>query len=458
MIKKHKVKLSLQLFIVIIVSAIISIGLFFCINVVRSDVVLFFQDKLVEKKDANQVYNDLIQYLDSFQFSKSGKISKNEEKVIMKELDRYTDFHVSFYDADPQAKNYGFYQFGSSFGKYDSFIFNNFFYGDVDIYNAKKQQVYDVTVNNRPYEIFIYTCYNVDLLVIYLALNILLPIMTFITIILLFITYKTKYLEKIGKSIQQIETGDLKSEIKVMGNDELSELANQLNYLRKTLSENMENEAIAHQSNKYLITAMSHDLRTPLTSLIGYLDIIELKKYQSPEQLQHYVEASKRKAIQIKELSDRLFQYFLVYDINQEIILEELSITYLHELMNIHNEELQEKSFVIQDDSKWDTLSLNGNKSVLQRIFDNIYSNIIKYADSKEKIMIQSVSELGKFKISIANGIKENENKTESNKIGLRSIEKMMLQHLGTLEVFTYENVYQINLVFPILSDENKPL
>ncbi|MEG3040196.1 MAG: histidine kinase dimerization/phospho-acceptor domain-containing protein, partial [Erysipelotrichaceae bacterium] len=240
--------------------------------------------------------------------------------------------------------------------------------------------------------------------------------------------------------------------------DELSELANQLNYLRKTLSENMENEAIAHQSNKYLITAMSHDLRTPLTSLIGYLDIIELKKYQSPEQLQHYVEASKRKAIQIKELSDRLFQYFLVYDINQEIILEELSITYLHELMNIHNEELQEKSFVIQDDSKWDTLSLNGNKSVLQRIFDNIYSNIIKYADSKEKIMIQSVSELGKFKISIANGIKENENKTESNKIGLRSIEKMMLQHLGTLEVFTYENVYQINLVFPILSDENKPL
>ncbi|MEG1169971.1 MAG: hypothetical protein RSD92_07590, partial [Erysipelotrichaceae bacterium] len=81
MIRKHKMKLSIQLFIVIIVSAIISIGLFFCINIVRSDVVLFFQDKLVEKKDANQVYNDLIQYLDSFQFSKSGKISKNEEKV-----------------------------------------------------------------------------------------------------------------------------------------------------------------------------------------------------------------------------------------------------------------------------------------------------------------------------------------------------------------------------------------
>ncbi|MEG0574354.1 MAG: HAMP domain-containing sensor histidine kinase [Erysipelotrichaceae bacterium] len=453
MIRKHKMKLSIQLFIVIIVSAIISIGLFFCINIVRSDVVLFFQDKLVEKKDANQVYNDLIQYLDSFQFSKSGKISKNEEKVIMKELDSYTDFHVSFYDANPQAKDYGFYQFGSSFGKYDSFVFNNFFYGDVDIYNAKKQQVYDVTINNRPYEIFIYTCYNVDLLIIYLALNILLPIIMFITIILLFITYKTRYLERIAKSIKQMETGDLKSEIKVVGKDELSELATQLNYLRKTLSDNMENEAIAHQSNKDLITAMSHDLRTPLTSLIGYLDIIELKKYQSPEQLQHYVEASKRKAIQIKELSDRLFQYFLVYDVNQEIILERLPIEYLHELIQGHNEELQGQGYHIQDDTIFDDVMFKGNKSVLQRIFDNIYSNIIKYADKNEPITIQAINELGKLKISIANGMKEVVSKIESNEIGLRSSEKMMIQHLGSLEVFIYEDIYQINLIFPLLDE-----
>ncbi|MEF9920779.1 MAG: HAMP domain-containing sensor histidine kinase [Erysipelotrichaceae bacterium] len=446
-------KLSIQLFIVIIVSAIISIGLFFCINIVRSDVVLFFQDKLVEKKDANQVYNDLIQYLDSFQFSKSGKISKNEEKVIMKELDSYTDFHVSFYDANPQAKDYGFYQFGSSFGKYDSFVFNNFFYGDVDIYNAKKQQVYDVTINNRPYEIFIYTCYNVDLLIIYLALNILLPIIMFITIILLFITYKTRYLERIAKSIKQMETGDLKSEIKVVGKDELSELATQLNYLRKTLSDNMENEAIAHQSNKDLITAMSHDLRTPLTSLIGYLDIIELKKYQSPEQLQHYVEVSKRKAIQIKELSDRLFQYFLVYDVNQEIILERLPIEYLHELIQGHNEELQGQGYHIQDDTIFDDVMFKGNKSVLQRIFDNIYSNIIKYADKNEPITIQAINELGKLKISIANGTKEVVSKIESNEIGLRSSEKMMIQHLGSLEVFIYEDIYQINLIFPLLNE-----
>ncbi|MEG0744510.1 MAG: HAMP domain-containing sensor histidine kinase [Erysipelotrichaceae bacterium] len=453
MIRKHKMKLSIQLFIVIIVSAIISIGLFFCINIVRSDVVLFFQDKLVEKKDANQVYNDLIQYLDSFQFSKSGKISKNEEKVIMKELDSYTDFHVSFYDANPQAKDYGFYQFGSSFGKYDSFVFNNFFYGDVDIYNAKKQQVYDVTINNRPYEIFIYTCYNVDLLIIYLALNILLPIIMFITIILLFITYKTRYLERIAKSIKQMETGDLKSEIKVVGKDELSELATQLNYLRKTLSDNMENEAIAHQSNKDLITAMSHDLRTPLTSLIGYLDIIELKKYQSPEQLQHYVEASKRKAVQIKELSDRLFQYFLVYDVNQEIILERLPIEYLHELIQGHNEELQGQGYHIQDDTIFDDVMFKGNKSVLQRIFDNIYSNIIKYADKNEPITIQAINELGKLKISIANGMKEVVSKIESNEIGLRSSEKMMIQHLGSLEVFIYEDIYQINLIFPLLDE-----
>ncbi|MEG0094018.1 MAG: HAMP domain-containing sensor histidine kinase, partial [Erysipelotrichaceae bacterium] len=284
-------------------------------------------------------------------------------------------------------------------------------------------------------------------------LNILLPIIMFITIILLFITYKTRYLERIAKSIKQMETGDLKSEIKVVGKDELSELATQLNYLRKTLSDNMENEAIAHQSNKDLITAMSHDLRTPLTSLIGYLDIIELKKYQSPEQLQHYVEVSKRKAIQIKELSDRLFQYFLVYDVNQEIILERLPIEYLHELIQGHNEELQGQGYHIQDDTIFDDVMFKGNKSVLQRIFDNIYSNIIKYADKNEPITIQAINELGKLKISIANGTKEVVSKIESNEIGLRSSEKMMIQHLGSLEVFIYEDIYQINLIFPLLNE-----
>ena len=58
---------------------------------------------------------------------------------------------------------------------------------------------------------------------------------------------------------------------------------------------------------------MSHDIRTPLTTLIGYLDILDSGDYRSQEELERYIGNCKQKALQLKDLSDKMFQYFLVF-------------------------------------------------------------------------------------------------------------------------------------------------
>ena len=83
--------------------------------------------------------------------------------------------------------------------------------------------------------------------------------------------------------------------------------------MRETIVERTRNEQTALQANSDLITAMSHDIRNPLTSLIGYLDLLEMQQAQLPEDLRRYVLASRDKAYQLKDLTGEMFRYFLVF-------------------------------------------------------------------------------------------------------------------------------------------------
>ena len=75
--------------------------------------------------------------------------------------------------------------------------------------------------------------------------------------------------------------------------DEIGTLAASVDSMRNSIVETMRSEKAAWNSNTALITAMSHDIRTPLTSLVGYLDIIEGGKYKSEEELIHYIKSSR---------------------------------------------------------------------------------------------------------------------------------------------------------------------
>lgn len=109
-----------------------------------------------------------------------------------------------------------------------------------------------------------------------------------------------------------MEGGDLDHPITIQGDDELALLATSLDGLRLTLRQQQAEEAQAAAKVKSLITEMSHDLRTPLTTLLLYTEILRHHKYETEAQQDEYLAKIDGKARQIKQLSDNLFEYALV--------------------------------------------------------------------------------------------------------------------------------------------------
>lgn len=140
----------------------------------------------------------------------------------------------------------------------------------------------------------------------------ILSILLFLGIFVKFVQKKIDYIIQLEKEIKILETGCLDYEITIKGSDELASLAQGLNEMRISLLENMQKEEAAAQANNNLVVSVSHDLRTPLTALLLYLDVLQKSSFSNREQYISYLEKARTKATQIKRMSDQLFQRFLL--------------------------------------------------------------------------------------------------------------------------------------------------
>lgn len=296
-------------------------------------------------------------------------------------------------------------------------------------------------------------------------------IMKLITIVLCFLTllttilvYNGRMLKRIillASEVKRVSDGDWDFNIRARHNDELGELAEGVDNMRTALIEKHKNERAAWDANTQLITSMSHDVRTPLTSMIGYLDIIEGKKYETTEQLDKYVSSCREKAFQLKDLSDKLFQYFLVFGNNEnsrELERYDASILF-QQLLSEHCAEIISYGYCVDFQFAISEVDVMTDLSGARRLFDNIFSNIMKYADKKVPIGIFAETDPdGKeIKIKITNAIMENAKKVESTRIGLKTCEKICSDLKGYFNYDEQEHVFAANMGFPVAPPKEEP-
>ena len=117
----------------------------------------------------------------------------------------------------------------------------------------------------------------------------------FLLLLLLMIHHKIRYINRLESELKILGGGNLEYPITIKGNDEITSLAEGITALKNGFLEEQQMKAEAEKANMELVTAMSHDLRTPLTSLIGYLELLNMHRYENEEQLQKYLEYCKRK-------------------------------------------------------------------------------------------------------------------------------------------------------------------
>ena len=256
-------------------------------------------------------------------------------------------------------------------------------------------------------------------------------------------------ISKVSQYAKSVAGGDLGSTINASANDEIGRLATNVDTMRSSLIQRLINEKEAWDKNSELITAMSHDIRTPLTSLIGYLDIIESGKYQSEEEAMKYVAASRDKAFQLKDLSDKLFQYFLVFGskgAEKDLEVYDAGIL-VQQLLSEHAAELINYGFNVEFDYKIpEGVEIEADVSGLKRLFDNLFSNILKYADKNMDVEVKGDIQGEKIVVVLRNGIREDSRNVESNKIGLKTCEKICKDMGGDFIYADEENVFTVNV------------
>ncbi len=288
------------------------------------------------------------------------------------------------------------------------------------------------------------------------VVSICLCICLFICILANLLKVKFSYINQMENELQILEGGNLEHPITIKGEDELSNLARGIEQMRLSVIENMQKEKMMLQANKDLVTSMSHDLRTPLTTLTGYLEILSMDRVTEPEQCKRYLELSLAKTKEIKELSDELFEYFLIYGEDRKQIDVEPVPAYELVMDLVENQflSLEEQGFQVVAHNHVDENTGNCliHVKYMQRVLNNILSNLCKYAEADKPIEIIANREQSHVVIRIRNGIRENLDKHESTNIGLITCSRIMkLQH-GKFQTYSVEGEFIAKLVIPLES------
>ncbi|AAO36420.1 sensor histidine kinase [Clostridium tetani] len=281
--------------------------------------------------------------------------------------------------------------------------------------------------------------------------NLLIFFIFFITIMILLIQRKVRYINVLEQEIKILKGGDLNYVITVRGNDELAFLAQEIDEMRKAfISREQYADRVRTASNELMI-GISHDLRTPLTALIGYLDVLEGGDIPASEGT--FLKKCKNRAYQIKFLINNLFEYFFLSTTTDEQI--QLSICSvneeLDEIIREHIFLLNQSGFLVKNKSKLCTNKIEINRNMMQRVFDNLLSNTCKYADPSFPITLISVLNEHELIIEIHNYILDTLESLQRTGIGLKICEKILLEHNGRFIHLKNENVFKVQLIFPIL-------
>ncbi|MEK1351537.1 HAMP domain-containing histidine kinase [Limosilactobacillus fermentum] len=215
--------------------------------------------------------------------------------------------------------------------------------------------------------------------------------------------YHLYQLDHIIGELHYIAQGHLEHRIPFRVNGNQQHVITSVNALVDTITQAMQEERASEKSKDELITNVSHDLRTPLTSIIGYLGLIEDHQYQSEEDIVKYSHIAYDKAKQMKNLVEDLFEYTKVQQHGAPVNLMTVDLGQLLEQVGASFElEADKKGIAINVSCEPTPLSITADPEKLGRLFSNLVANALKYGHGASYIHL-TAKQLGeKVVITVA--------------------------------------------------------
>lgn len=265
----------------------------------------------------------------------------------------------------------------------------------------------------------------------------------FSILFLALLSNRLAYIRKLTEGIHRLPLETDGAPIPLEGNNELTELADAINHMAVTQKQIRQKEQLLAQEKDQLIRTLSHDIRTPLTSVLSYSEYLAGPNDLSDDARQEYLTTIHKKAEQIRDLTDILLdggKRNVECFADGKLLMEQLAQEF--------EEALEDRFSVRTDFSQCVNFSGSFDVQELRRIFDNLSSNVLKYADPGQPVFL-FVSQRNKtLVIRQTNTVLVCTPSTESYHLGIRSIRRIAQNYSGS--VHTQESREQFSITITL--------
>ena len=303
----------------------------------------------------------------------------------------------------------------------------------------------------------------IGLIVLYGVL--LISIIIFVLIFGLITKHKSDYIGKISGDVSRIAENGADIHVEEKGNDELTVLSRSINQMNADLQENKLRQQKAEQQKNELISNVSHDLRSPLTSIMGYVQLLKGYSDCNDEKFTEYIEVTDRRLKGLKGLINELFELTKMDSPDFHLNTEQGDVTaFIKQFGYEMKALLQQNSLNLETRIDNEEFITNVGFDRLARVMENLFANVIKYAEPHTDVMLESKVGSDRIMISLSNTIRKGmevstedmfdrfyrddqaRTDTDSAGLGLAIAKKIVELHSGEISAKKYDEELSINI------------
>lgn len=252
--------------------------------------------------------------------------------------------------------------------------------------------------------LFIYSISSSILREYYSIFPLIIALACFIILFYFLTQRKMTYIEELAGGLREISKGNLHYRVVNRSRDELGSLALHINHMTEELQTTIEEERNAEKTKNELITNVSHDLRTPLTSIIGYLRLLKDKNYENEQQAENYLNVAYNKSEKLKSLLENLFEFTKLSHSGVELQLEKVCINeLLEQLLEEFVTYAEENQLKLVKMFPADKLMVPIDADKIIRVFENLLTNAVKYSLKPGEIKVMMWEDDENVKICMVN-------------------------------------------------------
>lgn len=216
------------------------------------------------------------------------------------------------------------------------------------------------------------------------------------------IAYRAKDFDEIKKGVSEVRNGNVSYKIPELKCDDMKTLAVNINDIAIGLDESVAAKVKAERMKSELITNVSHDLKTPITSIISYTELLS-KVDGLPDEARDYVAVIAKKSDRLKNLTQDLFDISKVQSGNDDVVLEKLDVALLiNQALGEHDNEIQSSGLPFCVEAPKELyISADGRK--MSRVMSNLINNILKYTMKNTRVFITAAEKNSMIEMEFKN-------------------------------------------------------